>query len=99
MSPQTVTTHLRRPTPWHRWGYWAAGVAFSFCFGAGLWLVIEGIRGSDTQGRDDLVLGSDFGVALGLYFIGKAFFVGPMLFIAARQLETARPFVTTARPS
>lgn len=54
-----------------------AAVAFVFCLGAGLWILTK--TGFD-RGNDAVAAG------IGLYFIGKAFFVGPMLLIAARKL-------------
>lgn len=50
--------------------------ASAFCLGGGLWiLTVTGFnRGTDAMST-----------AIGLYFIGKAFFVGPMLWIAARR--------------
>jgi len=52
----------------------SAFLAFVFCLGGGLWILSK--------------TGLDFGndavsVGIGLYFIGKAFFVGPMLLITA----------------
>ena len=55
----------------------AAGVvAFAFCLAAGLWILTK--CGFD-HGNDAI------STAIGLYFIGKAFFVGPMLIIASLQ--------------
>ena len=51
-------------------------LAFVFCFGAGLWILTK--TGLD-HGDDAL------STAIGLYFIGKAFFVGPMLLLAAAR--------------
>jgi hypothetical protein len=48
-------------------------LAFLFCFTAGLWILTKtGL----AHGNDALTTG------IGLYFLGKAFFVGPMLFLA-----------------
>ena len=49
-------------------------LAFVFCFGGGLWIL--GKTGFDF-GNDAVSTG------IGLYFIGKAFFVGPMLLVTA----------------
>lgn len=58
-------------------GVVCALAAFVFCLGAGLWILTK--TGLD-RGNDAVAVG------LGLYFIGKAFFVGPMLWITARKL-------------
>jgi hypothetical protein len=50
-------------------GRYSAILAFVFCLAAGLWLLI--LSGFDTS--------DPIGTGLGLYFVGKAFFVGPML--------------------
>lgn len=55
----------------------AACAAFLFCLAAGLWI----LHNVGIQSRSDAVW-----TALGLYFVGKAFFVGPMLLIMAEQL-------------
>jgi hypothetical protein len=47
-------------------------LAFILCFIAGLYLLIAG---KDPLSR-----------AIGLYFIGKAFFVGPMLYLESIKL-------------
>ena len=49
-------------------------LAFVFCLGGGLWILSK--TGLD-HGNDAVSTG------IGLYFIGKAFFVGPMLLIMA----------------
>jgi len=54
-----------------------ATVAFVFCLAAGLWILT---KTGFNHGDDAIPTG------VGLYFIGKAFFVGPMLLIAARKL-------------
>ena len=56
-------------------GTWSAIAAFAFCLGGGLWLLVFG--GFDTS--DPIVAG------LGLYFVGKVFFVGPMLYHTAKK--------------
>lgn len=54
----------------------AASLAFGFCFVGGLWILTK--TGLDRD--DDAVW-----TGLGLYFVGKAFFVGPMLWLTAAQ--------------
>jgi hypothetical protein len=54
----------------------AAVLAFVFCFSAGLWILTKTRL---AHGNDALTTG------IGLYFIGKAFFVGPMLLVAAKS--------------
>lgn len=59
--------------------YWigrlSAAVAFALCFSGGAWMfVVLGIEDDDA-----------FSCALGLYFMGKAFFVGPMLYLTALE--------------
>lgn len=49
-------------------------LAFVFCLGGGLWILNK--TGLDFG--DDAV-----SAGIGLYFIGKAFFVGPLLLITA----------------
>ena len=49
----------------------AAVLASLFCLLAGLWILFQ------TESSDVLPFG------IGLYFVGKAFFVGPMLWLAA----------------
>ena len=49
-------------------------LAFVFCLGGGLWIL----------SKTGLNFGNDaVSAGLGLYFIGKAFFVGPLLLITA----------------
>ena len=49
-------------------------LAFVFCLGGGLWIL----------SKTGLNFGNDaVSVGIGLYFIGKAFFVGPLLLITA----------------
>jgi hypothetical protein len=55
-----------------------AFISFSFCLAAGIWILAK--------------VGFDFdsdalSTAIGLYFVGKAFFVGPALLVAACRLE------------
>lgn len=48
-----------------------------FCLAGGLWL----LKGADFSAKSSDALP----IAMGLYFVGKAFFVGPMLFITAEK--------------
>ena len=59
-------------------GVWAAVAAFACCLTAGLWILLA--AGFDV--KDPL------GTGIGLYFIGKAFFVGPMLYQTAKKSQT-----------
>lgn len=59
-------------------GLVSALLAFVFCLGAGLWILTK--TGLD-HGNDVVSAG------IALYFIGKAFFVGPMLLIVSARLE------------
>lgn len=55
----------------------AAILAFSFCLLGGLWILSHvGFK------KDEAVW-----IGIAFYFIGKAFFVGPMLWVAADQLK------------
>ncbi|MDP2990432.1 MAG: hypothetical protein Q8O57_07700 [Kiritimatiellota bacterium] len=57
-----------------RMGVAGALLAFVFCLGGGLWILSKtGL----AHGNDAVSTG------IGLYFVGKAFFVGPMLLITA----------------
>ena len=51
-----------------------AALSFAFCLLGGLWILS---RASFTS-KDDIL-----GTAIGFYFVGKAFFVGPMLWLTA----------------
>lgn len=55
----------------------AAVLAFLFCLIGRLWILFH----AGSKSNDDAVW-----TGLGLYFVGKAFFVGPMLLVAAEQL-------------
>lgn len=55
----------------------AAVVAFLLCLIAGLWILFN----VGFKSRGDAVW-----TGIGLYFVAKAFFVGPMLLVAAEQL-------------
>lgn len=59
-------------------GIGSALLAFVFCMGGGLWILTK--TGFD-HGNDAISAG------IGLYFIGKAFFVGPMLLIVSARLK------------
>jgi hypothetical protein len=59
-------------------GVISAVLAFMFCFGAGLWILTA--TGLDHE-NDVLATG------IGLYFIGKAFFVGPALLLMAKNRD------------
>lgn len=56
----------------------SAALAFAICLTGGLWILTS--VGFDHD-SDAIATG------IGLYFIGKAFFVGPMLLVAAEQLD------------
>jgi hypothetical protein len=53
-----------------------AVLSFVFCLLGGLWILS---RASFTS-KDDLLA-----TAIGFYFVGKAFFVGPMLWLASAK--------------
>ena len=53
----------------------SAVLAFLLCLTGGLWILFN------VDPKSDILW-----VGVGLYFIGKAFFVGPMLLVAAEQL-------------
>jgi hypothetical protein len=55
----------------------AAVLSFFFCLLGGLWILS---RVSFTS-KDDVL-----DAAIGFYFVGKAFFVGPMLLLTAEKL-------------
>ncbi len=55
-----------------------AGFSFLFCLAGGIWILKT--AAFKSSGDDAVWTG------MGLYFIGKAFFVGPMLLVAAGQL-------------
>ena len=58
-----------------RFGITSGILAFVLCLAGGLWILTSvGFEHDDP-----------LGTGLGLYFIGKAFFVGPMLVIASLQ--------------
>ena len=51
-------------------------MSFLFCLFGGLWLLSRVTFSS----KDDALA-----IAIGFYFVGKAFFVGPMLWLAAEK--------------
>jgi hypothetical protein len=53
-----------------------AGVSFAFCLLGGLWISSRADLGSKNDAVD---------TGIGLHFVGKAFFVGPMLPLAAEK--------------
>jgi hypothetical protein len=55
-----------------------AALSFTFCLLGGVWILTK--TGFQRSGDDIIWTG------LGLYFVGKAFFVGPMLLVAAEQV-------------
>ena len=59
-----------------RWLELAAATSFVLCLLGGAWLLFHADPGKDA-----------LSVAIGLYFVGKAFFVGPALLAAAEQLR------------
>jgi hypothetical protein len=59
-------------------GILSALVSFSLCLGAGAWILSK--VGLDP-GDQALTTG------IGLYFVGKAFFVGPMLFLKTLEKD------------
>jgi hypothetical protein len=54
-----------------------AVLSFLFCFTGGTWILVK--TGLSSKSDDAIWTG------IGLYFIGKAFFVGPMLLLAAEK--------------
>jgi len=59
----------------------AAVLSFCFCLLGGLWILCR-VDWVGHKGGDDVL-----SVAIGFYFVGKAFFVGPMLWISANKLD------------
>jgi hypothetical protein len=60
----------------------ASVLAFGFCLLGGLWILCRADL-KNFKGGDDAL-----SIAIGFYFVGKAFFVGPMLWIAAEKLDS-----------
>jgi hypothetical protein len=56
-----------------------AAFSFAFCLLGGLWILSR----SNFSSKDDAL-----GTAIGFYFVGKAFFVGPMLLLAANKCDS-----------
>jgi len=61
----------------------AAVLSFLFCLAGGLFILIHA---NYADARHEPMT-----VGIGLYFLGKAFFVGPMLLAAAERLAGAGP--------
>ena len=59
-------------------GFISAIIAFILCLAGGIWILTES---GLNHGNDAL------STAIGFYFIGKAFFVGPMLYITTLKLS------------
>ena len=57
----------------------SAAISFAICLAGGLWILAS--VGFDHDGNA-------VETGIGLYSIGKAFFVGPMMLLAAEQLGT-----------
>jgi len=59
-------------------GVISAVLSFVICLAAGIWILanVDFITGSDSVWS-----------GIGLYFVGKAFFVGPMLLITTLRAE------------
>jgi hypothetical protein len=55
----------------------AAILSFGFCLLGGIWILSR----ANFKSNDDALA-----TAIGFYFVGKAFFVGPMLWLAAEKL-------------
>jgi len=55
----------------------AAVIAFLICLLGGVWILFHAGFKTDKA----------LATGIGLYFVGKAFFVGPMLLAAAKQLD------------
>lgn len=53
----------------------SAVLAFLLCLIGGIWVIAK------TEDNEQIWIG------IGLYLIGKAFFVGPMLLVAAEQID------------
>ena len=60
----------------------AAVLSFAFCLLGGLWILCRADLKNFKSGEDAL------SIAIGFYFVGKAFFVGPMLWMAAEKHGT-----------
>ena len=57
----------------------AGTLAFLCCFGGGVCILVK--TGFSLKGEDAIWSG------VGLYFIGKSFFVGPMLWLMAEKAD------------
>ena len=60
----------------------SAIVVFLLCLLAGIWVLSV----TRFKANEDGIF-----TGIGLYFLGKAFFVGPMLLIASNTLKTTQP--------
>ena len=58
-------------------GKWSAAISFALCLAGGSWILV--LEGFDTN--------DPMGTGIGLYFLGKAFFVGPMLLSVSTRLS------------
>ncbi len=58
-----------------------AVLSFVFCLLGGLWILSR----TNFSSKDDVLA-----TAIGFYFVGKAFFVGPMLWVTADKYCTQR---------
>ena len=58
-----------------------AVLSFAFCLLGGLWILSK----ASFAAKGDILP-----AAIGFYFVGKAFFVGPMLWLAAGKCCTAQ---------
>ena len=55
-----------------------AVLSFGFCLLGGIWI----LKQADFSSKGDALA-----VAIGFYFVGKAFFVGPMLWLAGERMS------------
>lgn len=55
-----------------------AVLSFAFCLLGGIWILSK---------ADFTKNGDAMGIAMGFYFVGKAFFVGPMLLLAGEKFS------------
>jgi hypothetical protein len=66
-----------------RLGTVSSAAAFMLCLVGGMWI----LKSCDFGNSEDAL-----SVGIGLYFVGKAFFVGPMLLLTTAQCtKEARP--------
>lgn len=62
-----------------------AVLSFAFCLIGGLWILSR----TNFSSKDDALA-----TAIGFYFVGKAFFVGPMLWVTGGKLCAQRDSAT-----